>query len=99
MDVGDGSIKMPTYISVKIDPNLKHQVLQLLKNYKDFCAWDYDEIPGLSRELVELKFPIHSGKKHMKQLPRRFASAILSKIKEQIERLLKRFIRSSRYVE
>ena len=36
----------------------------------------------------------------MKQLPGRFAPQIMSKIKEEIERLLKsKFIRTARYVE
>lgn len=53
-----------------------------------------------SRELVELKFPILLGKKPLKQLPRRFAQTVMSKIKEEIEKLLKiKFIRKTRYVE
>ena len=72
----------------------------LLKEYKDCSAWDYDEMPGLSRELVELKLPIKDGKKPIKQSPRRFAPEILSKIKEEVERLLRcKFIRTTRYVE
>jgi len=36
----------------------------------------------------------------VKQIPRRFAPQILSKIKEEIERLLKsKFIRTARYVD
>lgn len=55
---------------------------------------------GLSRELVELKFLIKPGKKPVKQNPRRFSPVILSKIKEEVERLLRcNFIRTSRYVE
>lgn len=55
---------------------------------------------GLSRELVELKLPIKLGRKPIKQTPRRFAPEILSKIKEEVERLIKcKFIRTIRYVE
>ena len=55
---------------------------------------------GLSRDLVELKLPIKVGKNPVKQTPRRFALAIMSKIKEEVERLLKsRFIKTARYVE
>lgn len=57
-------------------------------------------MPGLSRELVELKLPIKLGKKPIKQTPRRFSPEILLKIKEEVERLLKcNFIRTTRYVE
>jgi len=57
-------------------------------------------MPGLSRDVVELKLPIQPDKKAVKQTPRRFAPQIQSKIKEEIERLLKcGFIRTARYVD
>src|SRR4051812_19731530 len=57
-------------------------------------------MPGLERELVELRLPIKEGKKPIKQTPRRFAPEILSKIKAEVERLLCcKFIRTTRYVE
>jgi hypothetical protein len=67
---------------------LKVRVIELLRENKDCFAWDYDEMPGLKRELVELKLPIKDGKKPIKQTPRRFAPEILSKIKKEVERLL-----------
>lgn len=51
-------------------------------------------------DLVDLKLPIKPRKKSVKQMPRRFAPEVMFKIKEEIERLLKRkFIRIERYVE
>ncbi|KAK2416228.1 hypothetical protein QL285_038643 [Trifolium repens] len=100
IDIGDGSAKRPTYISANISPDLKGKLVLLLKEFSDCFAWDYNEMPGLSREMVELKLPIKAGKKPVKQLPRRFAPDIMSKIKEEIKRLLKsKFIRAARYVE
>ena len=100
MDLGDGSVKRPTYLSAKINKEFRDRIVELLKVYKDCFAWDYNEMPGLSREMVELKLPIRPDKKSVKQIPRRFAPQVLSKIKEEIERLLKsRFIRSARYVD
>lgn len=64
-------------------------MILLLKEYKDYFAWNYDEMPRLSRALVELKLPIKPGKKPIKQIPRSFAPEIMSKIKEEIERLLR----------
>ena len=72
----------------------------MLKEFKDYFAWDYDEMPGLDRKVVELQLPIRHGKKSVKQTPRRFASEVLSKIKTEVERLLRcKFIRTTRYVE
>ncbi|WJX60185.1 hypothetical protein P8452_45419 [Trifolium repens] len=100
IDIGNGSVKRPTYISAIIDPNLKVKVIELLKEYKDCFAWDYSEMPGLSKELVEHRLPLRPDKKPVKQLPRRFAPEIMTKIKTEIKRLLKcKFIRTARYVE
>ena len=75
-------------------------MIQFMKEYRDYLTCDYDKMPALKRELVELKLPIKHGKKPIKKTPRRFAPKILSKIKEEIERLLRcKFIRTTRYVE
>jgi len=100
VDLGDGTVKRPTYVSTKIPKEFKGRIVELLKEYKDCFAWDYNEMPGLSLKMVELKFSIRSGKKPKKQIPRRFAPQILLKIKEEIERLLKcGFIITARYVD
>ncbi|KEH17559.1 hypothetical protein MTR_0008s0310 [Medicago truncatula] len=73
VDLGDGTAKRPTYVSAKIPKEFKDRIVELLKEYKDCFAWDYDEMPGLSRKMVELKLPIRPDKKPVKQIPRRFA--------------------------
>src|ERR1051325_5764917 len=100
VDLGEKGDKRPTYISANIDSELKMKVISLLKEFKDCFAWDYNEMPGLSINLVEHKLPMKDGAKPVKQTPRSFALAVVSKIKEEIERLLKsKFIRTARYVE
>lgn len=100
IDLGEGLIKRPNYISANIHPQLKVEVVQLLKEFKDCFTWDYDEMPGLRRDLVELKLAIKPGKKPIMQNPRRFAPTVLSKIKEELEKLLRcNFIRTTRYAE
>lgn len=100
VDLGDGKVKRPTYVSTEIPKEFKDRIVQLLREYKDCFAWDYDEMPGLNRKVVELKLPIRHDRKPVKQIPRRFAPQILPKIKEEIERLLKcGFIRPARYVD
>src|SRR3954470_2383649 len=100
VNLGEGDRKGIMYVSAKLEPTLKSKVITLLKENKDCFAWDYDEMPGLGRDLVELKLLIKEGKKPIKQTPRRFAPEILSKIKAEVERLLRcKFIRTTRYVE
>lgn len=57
-------------------------------------------MPGLSGKLVELKLPIKPSKNPVKQMLRQFPSEVMSKIKEEIERLCRSmFIRITRYVK
>jgi hypothetical protein len=72
----------------------------LLKDYVDCFTWNYCEMTGLSRELVEHRLPIKSGFMPYKQPARRFNSIIHDRVKEEVERLLNAvFIRLYRYVE
>ena len=66
IDLGEKGDKIPTYISANIDQTIKSEVISLLKELKDCFSWDYNEMPGLSRDLVELKLPIKAGKKPIK---------------------------------
>ena len=54
INLGEGLEKKPTYISAKIDPELRLELIHLLKELKDCFAWDYDDMPRLDRGLVEL---------------------------------------------
>jgi hypothetical protein len=53
IDIGDGLVKWPTYISANITPSLKEKLVLLLKEFKDCFAWDYNEMFGLSREFKD----------------------------------------------
>jgi hypothetical protein len=72
----------------------------LLKEFADHFAWDYTEMLGLERDLVEHVLPIKHGFRPYKQPARNFNSELLGKITEEVEKLLKaRFIRTCRYAE
>jgi hypothetical protein len=57
-NLDEGNNMKRTYIS----PNLsQEQMCFMLKEFMDCFAWDYTEMPGLSRELVEHVLPIKRG--------------------------------------
>ena len=39
----------------------KQELVKLLKEYKDCFAWEYYEMPGLDRSIVEHRLPIKPG--------------------------------------
>ena len=44
-----------------IDPEYKQELVDLLKEFKDYFAWEYYEMPGLDRSIVEHRLPIKPG--------------------------------------
>ena len=100
VDIGDGSISRPTFVNKNLEADCKAKIIELLKEYICCFAWEYHEMPGLSRELVEHRLPIKNGFRPYKQTTRKFNPKIYDRIKEEIGRLLKaNFIRPCRYAE
>ena len=58
LDMGDGSIPRPTFVNANLSDDCKADLIKLLKEYVDCFAWEYSEMPGLSRDLVEHRLPI-----------------------------------------
>ena len=84
----------PTYVSAKLDPEYKQELINRLKEYRDCFAWEYYEMPGLNQPIVEHRLPIKDGYQPFKQAPRRFKLELLGDIKKEITRLYEaKFIR------
>jgi len=100
VDIGRGDRPKPTFISAKLDSECKQQLTDLLKEYKDCFAWDYTEMPGLDRSIVEHRLPIKSGFLPHQQPARRCNPKILPDIKAEITKLIEaKIIRQCRYAE
>ena len=93
IDIGPGDRPRPTYVSAKLDPEYKQELIDLLKEFKDCFAWEYYEMTGLDRSIVEHRLPIKPGYQPFKQAPRRFNPNILDDIKETEKLLEAKFIR------
>jgi hypothetical protein len=70
VDMGDGVIPRPTYVSAQLNISQKQEIIELLKAYMCCFVWDYTEMPRLSRELVEYRLPIKAGFRPYKQEPK-----------------------------
>ena len=100
VDIGDGDRPRPAFISAKLDPEYKQELVKLLKEYKDYFAWEYYEMPGLDRSIVKHHLPIKPGYRPHQQGSRRCNLKILPDIKAEITKLIEaKFIRQCRYAE
>jgi hypothetical protein len=100
VDIGDGTKPKPTYVSANLPKEQKEEVWSLVKEFADCFAWEYTEMSGLSRKLVEHHLPIKVGFKPYKQPVRNYNPVLYDRIKEEVSRLLAAcFIRPCRYAE
>jgi hypothetical protein len=95
LDIGDGDKPRPAFISTNLDSDFREELIKLLKEYKDCFAWDYSEMPGLDRSIVEHRLPIKPGYKPYKQPPQKiYMDEVLADVKKEVERLIEaNFIR------
>ena len=54
VDIGPRDRPRPTYVSAKLDLEYKRELIDLLKKFKDCLAWEYYEMPGLDRSIVNI---------------------------------------------
>jgi hypothetical protein len=100
IDLGDGSKPRLTYISAKLEEEYKKELIILLKEFKDCFAWEYYEMPGLDRSIVEHQLPIKPRYRPFQQYLRQCNPKIYHDIKAEITKLLEvGFIRQCPYAE
>ncbi|KAK1685862.1 hypothetical protein QYE76_046710 [Lolium multiflorum] len=61
VDIGPGDKPRPTFISKKLDPQLRGRMIALLKEYPDCFAWDYTEMPGWTGASLSIGSPLRKG--------------------------------------
>jgi hypothetical protein len=100
VDIGPGDKPRPTFISKKLNPELREAMILLLKEYAECFAWDYTEMPGLDRSIVEHGLPLKLGFRPFQQRARQIKAEVLEEVKEEVEKMIEAgFIRTCRYAE
>ncbi|KAK1608064.1 hypothetical protein QYE76_031737 [Lolium multiflorum] len=100
IDIGPGDKPRPTFISKKLDPHLRGLMIALLKEYPDCFAWDYTEMPGLDKSIIEHRLPLKKGFRPFQQRARQMKAEVLEEVKKEIKKMLDAgFIRPCRYAE
>jgi hypothetical protein len=100
IDIGPGDKLRPTFISKKLNPELREPMIVLLKEYADCFAWDYTEMPGLDRSIVEHRLPLKPGFRPFQQRAWQMKAKVLEEVNKEVEKMLAAgFIRPCRYAE
>jgi hypothetical protein len=83
VDIGNDDKPRPTFISANLELDFREELIKLLREYKDCFAWDYSEMLGLDRSIVEHRLPIKPGFRPYKQPPRKiYKDEVLADVKK-----------------
>jgi hypothetical protein len=83
VNIGNGDKQRPKFISANLESDFREELVKLLKEYKDCFAWDYSEMPGLDRSIVEHRLPIKPGFRPYKQPLRKiYKDEVLADVKK-----------------
>jgi hypothetical protein len=100
VNIGPGDKPRPTFINKKLSPELREPMIVLLKEYADCFAWDYTEMPGLDRSIVEHRLPLKPGFWLFQQRAWQMKAEVLEEVKKEVEKMIEAgFIRTCRYAE
>ena len=74
-EVNLGTLEEPriTYVSSLLQDDLKRQIVEVLKEFRDCFVWSYEEMHGLKRTFVEHRLPIKPEFKPHRQPPKRMS--------------------------
>ena len=84
----EGEQENPVKIRVNF-PNMKDDLIALLKEFKEIFAWSYQDMLGLDTEIVIHRIPVKSECLLVWQALRRMKLKIILKFKEEVEKQLK----------
>jgi hypothetical protein len=83
IDIGDGITPRPTFVNKSMSLGHKDVIIKLLRNYIYYFTWNYHEMSGPSRELVEHCLPIKTSFRLYKQPAQRFNPIIHDRVKKR----------------
>ncbi|XP_052490856.1 uncharacterized protein LOC128043076 [Gossypium raimondii] len=73
-------------IGTCIAEEVKQDLVKLLREFKDVFAWSYQDMPGLSTDIVVHRLPIKEDYKPVQQKLRRMRPDVVLKIKEEVQK-------------
>ena len=90
VDLNDGEeSEKPVKISKSLSEEERGKLVALLREYKDIFAWSYQEMSGLSPNLVTHKLKVDPNAKPVKQPLRKYRLNVEEKIKLEVQKFLK----------
>jgi hypothetical protein len=82
------NVHKPVSISASLSIEERMHVVELLKEYQDVFAWQYDEMPGIDPKLVVHSLNVEPGTRPVVQPMRTFHPEVEAQITQEVKKLL-----------
>ncbi|XP_077226343.1 uncharacterized protein LOC143859575 [Tasmannia lanceolata] len=100
VNIGDETLIREIRIGKTLSPEEREELITLLKEFKEVFAWSYDDMPGLSEDIVQHRLPLIPGIKPKKQKLRKLKTEWELKVHDEVKKLLEvKFIEVVEYPE
>ena len=84
----DPNVHRPVSISASLSIKERMHLVELLKEYQDIFAWQYDEMPGIDPKLVAHSLNVELGTRPVVQPMRTFHLEVEAQITQEVKKLL-----------
>ena len=84
----DPHVNKPISISMSLSTEERKCLIDLLYEYKDVFAWDYDEMPGIDPGLMAHSLNVEPGTRPVVQPMRTFHTEVEAQITQEVKKLL-----------
>jgi hypothetical protein len=84
----DPNVHKPVSISASLSVEERMHLVELLKEYRDVFAWQYDEMPGIDPKLIAYSLNVEPGTRPVVQPMRTFHPEVEAQITQKVKKLL-----------
>ena len=86
INLGVGGEKKEVKVCIGMTAPIRDELVALLRDCQDIFAWSYQDMPGLSPDIVQHRLPLNPGCSTVKQKLRRMKPEMSLKIKEEVKK-------------
>jgi hypothetical protein len=84
----NSNVHRPVSISASLSVEERTHLIELLREYQDVFAWQYDEMPGIDPKLVAHSLNVEPGTRPVVQSMRTFHPEVEAQITQEVKKLL-----------
>nr|XP_033514667.1 uncharacterized protein LOC117279289 [Nicotiana tomentosiformis] len=84
VNLGSEEDMKETRINIHQEAEQMERKIELLRQYANVFAWSYDDMQGLSTDIVSYRLPTDPTRSRVKQKPRKFKPDLSMRIKEEV---------------